>query len=107
MNRIGIWKSLTRRNAETRQMVPGSVLRVVFRHGEDGYIIAECPQLPGCMSQGKTTEEAGQNIKDAIKSVLSVRMGQLLSETVPNERNADDLAGEKSFRIEYPELISV
>jgi predicted RNase H-like HicB family nuclease len=107
MNWIGIWKSLTRRNSETRQVVPGSILRVVFSHGEDGYIIAECPQLPGCMSQGKTKEEAGRNIADAIKYVLTVRMGQLLAETIPNERSADDSAGEESFRVNYPELISV
>jgi predicted RNase H-like HicB family nuclease len=59
------------------------------------------------MSQGKTKEEAGRNIADAIKSVLTVRMGQLLSENVPNERSADDSAGEESFRVKYPELIPV
>ena len=107
MNWIGIWNSLTRRNTKTRQVYPGSVLRVVFRHGEDGYIIAECPQLPGCMSQGRTKEEAGRNIADAIKSVLAARMGQFFSEPIPTERSADDLAGEKSFRVKCPELISV
>jgi hypothetical protein len=33
-------------------------LTVVFRQGEDGYTVAECLQLPGCMSQGRTQEEA-------------------------------------------------
>ncbi|MFZ5909884.1 MAG: type II toxin-antitoxin system HicB family antitoxin [Chloroflexota bacterium] len=34
--------------------------------GEDGYFVAECPSLPGCISQGKTREEAVLNIKEAI-----------------------------------------
>jgi predicted RNase H-like HicB family nuclease len=35
----------------------------------EGYVI-ECPALPGCVSQGKTKEEALENIKDAIKGYL-------------------------------------
>ena len=34
--------------------------------GEDGYWIAECPSLTGCISQGKTKQEAIVNIKEAI-----------------------------------------
>ncbi len=40
---------------------------------EDGVFIAECPAIPGCVSQGETEEEAEQNIKDAIKACLVVR----------------------------------
>ena len=46
---------------------------VTFRPGEDGYIVAECPSLPGCVSQGKTNEEALANIKEAIDGILEVR----------------------------------
>ncbi len=35
--------------------------------GEDGYWIAECPSLPGCISQGQTREEAIANIREAIE----------------------------------------
>ncbi len=35
--------------------------------------IADCPIIPGCMSQGKTFEEAQENIKDAIRGCLEVR----------------------------------
>jgi predicted RNase H-like HicB family nuclease len=101
-----IWQSLNRRSKETRQEDPESVLTVVFRPGEDGYIVAECLQLPGCMSQGKTKEEANRNIMDAIKSVLMVRMGQFLSESGPHERNAGDPGEEESFRVKGPELVS-
>ena len=34
--------------------------------GEDGYWIAECPSLPGCISQGQTRQEAIANIREAI-----------------------------------------
>ena len=39
---------------------------VVIYLGEDGYWVAECPSLPGCISQGKTKEETTLNIKEAI-----------------------------------------
>ena len=41
--------------------------QVMIYHGEDGYWIAECPSLPGCISQGKTKTETLTNIKEAIE----------------------------------------
>ncbi len=43
---------------------------VVVYRGEDGYWVVECPSLPGCVSQGKTREEAIQNIKEAISCYI-------------------------------------
>lgn len=40
--------------------------QVVLYPGEDGYWVAECPSLPGCISQGKTKEESLKNIREAI-----------------------------------------
>ena len=40
---------------------------VVLFPGEDGYWVAECPSLPGCVSQGKTKAEALENIREAIQ----------------------------------------
>lgn len=40
---------------------------VVIYPGEDGFWVAECPSLPGCISQGKTREDAVKNIKEAIE----------------------------------------
>jgi len=40
---------------------------------EDGMFIAECPSIPGCVSQGKAREEALENIQDAIHQCLEVR----------------------------------
>ena len=44
--------------------------RVIIETDEDGIFIVECPTLPGCISQGKTREEALRNIKDAISGYL-------------------------------------
>jgi len=43
---------------------------ITLQPGEDGYIVAECPVIPGCVSQGKTENEALSNIKEAIKLCL-------------------------------------
>jgi predicted RNase H-like HicB family nuclease len=40
---------------------------------EDGVFIAECPSIPGCVSQGKSESEAEANIREAIKECLEVR----------------------------------
>ena len=40
---------------------------------EDGMYIAECPSIPGCVSQGKSEQEAEKNIREAIKECLEVR----------------------------------
>ncbi len=45
--------------------------RVIIEPDEDGVFVAECPNLPGCISQGRTREEAVTNIKDAIQGYLT------------------------------------
>jgi predicted RNase H-like HicB family nuclease len=40
---------------------------------EDGAYIADCPSIPGCVSQGQTETEAASNIVDAIRECLAVR----------------------------------
>ena len=44
--------------------------RILIEQDEDGMFVAECPALPGCLSQGKTRAEAIENIQDAIKGYL-------------------------------------
>ena len=46
--------------------------QVIIYLGEDGYFVAECPSLPGCISQGKTREEAITNIREAIQLYIEV-----------------------------------
>ena len=45
--------------------------RILIEPDEDGVFVAECPSLPGCISQGKTRDEAVTNIKDAIAGYLA------------------------------------
>lgn len=45
-------------------------LKIVVEQGEDGYIVAHCPSLKSCWSQGKTREEALANIREAIDLYL-------------------------------------
>lgn len=55
---------------------------VELRPGEDGWWVVECPAIPGCISQGRTEEEALENIKEAIKLCIEVRREMGLPETV-------------------------
>jgi predicted RNase H-like HicB family nuclease len=101
------WSALRQRKAKTGPP-SGSILTAVFRRGEDGFIVAECPELPGCMSQGKTKEEALRNIQDAITSVLIVRMhSQLKSDFNRSEQCRDEMLDCETFRVKDPELTSV
>ena len=66
-------------SAEAMQM-----RQVLLHPGEDGYWVVECPSLPGCVTQGKSKEEALANIKEAIRGyVASLRQDGL---PVPEER---------------------
>ncbi len=55
-----------------QQLQIGSMkYRVVIEADEDGVFVAECPSLPGCISQGKTRAEALASIKDAMIGYLA------------------------------------
>ena len=45
-------------------------LKIVLEEGMDGYIVAYCPVLKGCVTQGRTEEEAIKNLKEAIELYL-------------------------------------
>jgi predicted RNase H-like HicB family nuclease len=44
--------------------------QVIIYPGEDGFWVAECPSLPGCVSQGETREQAIANIREAIEGYI-------------------------------------
>ena len=48
-------------------------LPVILNAGQDGYVVAECPVIPGCISQGRTRREALRNIREAIELCLESR----------------------------------
>lgn len=57
--------------------------QVMVYPGEDGFWVAECPSLPGCVSQGESREQAIVNIREAIEGyVLALQDDKL---TVPQE----------------------
>ena len=58
--------------------------QVILYRGENGFWVAECPSLPGCVSQGDTKENAIRNIREAIEGyVLALEEDGL---AVPPER---------------------
>ena len=58
-------------------------LQIVIYQDEDRVFIAECASIPGCVSQGRTAEEARANLEDAIRECLAVRAEKGLPLTVP------------------------
>ena len=46
--------------------------QITIKPGEDGFWLAECPSLPGCISQGQSKKEAIQNIREAIEGYIEV-----------------------------------
>ena len=46
--------------------------QIIIKPGEDDFWLAECPSLPGCISQGQSKKEAIQNIQEAIQGYIEV-----------------------------------
>ena len=58
--------------------------QVLIYPGESGFWVAECPSLPGCVSQGDTKEAAIQNIREAIEAYVLVLKEDGLA--IPSDR---------------------
>jgi predicted RNase H-like HicB family nuclease len=69
--------TMAERQAESKR-------KVLLYPGEDGYFVVEVPSLPGCISQGKTREEALTNIEEAIDLYIEVLQNR--GEPVPDDR---------------------
>jgi predicted RNase H-like HicB family nuclease len=57
-------------------------LIITLDRDETGMIVAECPAIPGCVSQGKTEEEAIENVREAIQACLEARAANGMPLTV-------------------------
>lgn len=51
-------------------------LTIVYEQGEDGFIVSSVPEVPGASSQGRTREEARENVIDALHGILELRFGE-------------------------------
>ncbi len=63
-------------------------LMIVYESGEDGWILASIPEVPGVFTQGRTREEARENIIDALRLMLS-----------PQPLSADDQREREALRL--------
>ena len=57
-------------------------LLVTLERDETGMIVAQCPAIPGCVSQGRTEEEALENIREAIQACVEARAANGMPVTV-------------------------
>ena len=72
------------KNAKDERQVEDVKMReVIIYPGEDGYWVAECPSLPGCVSQGKTKAEVIANIREAIEGWIETAIAH--GQDVPEE----------------------
>jgi predicted RNase H-like HicB family nuclease len=60
----------------TRLMSETMDLTIVYEDGDDGWIVASIPAVPGVLSQGRTREEARENVLDALALMLSPEPGE-------------------------------
>jgi predicted RNase H-like HicB family nuclease len=63
------------------------IVHVTLEPAEDGWIVAECPALPGCVSQGRDEQEAMANIKEAITAWMLTE-DQKAVEDLPTHKNS-------------------
>ncbi len=51
-------------------------LTIVFEPGDDDWVVASIPEVPGALSQGRTRDEARTNVLDALRGILALRFGE-------------------------------
>jgi predicted RNase H-like HicB family nuclease len=61
------------------------IFHITLEKAEDGWIVAECPALPGCVSQGQDEQEAIKNIQEAITAWLWAEDQKAISELLKQE----------------------
>lgn len=79
-----------------RRAWPGATLRrmrfpVVLTPSEDGWLVVTCPLIPGCVSQGRTRDEALANIREAIELCLETREAEGSTWTLPEDVEVIDV----------------
>lgn len=72
------------RRASLTSKIANMTRQVLLYPGEDGYVVAEVPSLPGCVSQGKSRDEALANVREAIS--LHEDVLRESGEPIPDDR---------------------
>ena len=67
------------------------IFHINIETAEDGWLVAECPALPGCVSQGKDEKEAIENIKEAITAWLWAEDQKAFSKNLTSNPNLQSL----------------
>jgi len=81
-------------------------LNIVFRKDEDGGFVAECLEIPGCLSQGDTEEEAKANIFDAINACLAVMLEDAIKAGGPaRSKNFVGIEKQETVVIDSPHIL--
>jgi len=63
------------RSATVSVMSESLQVTIVYEQGEEGWVVASIPEVPGAHSQGRTREEARANVIDALRGILELRFG--------------------------------
>lgn len=66
-------------------------LTIVYEQGEEGWVIASIPEVPGAHSQGRTREEARANVIDALRGILELRFGKHARAELPPDSESLEL----------------
>ena len=60
---------------------------------EDGWVVAECPSFPGCVSQGRDEHEALANIKEATQAWIQAEEQKVRASSPPGEGRGQVVVG--------------
>ena len=77
-------------------------LRVGIHVGEDGFWVAECFSIPGCMSQGRTVSQALKNVQGAIQDCLTAMIEDMTASAHRQEKRRRPRSAEKLFSVVAP-----
>jgi predicted RNase H-like HicB family nuclease len=79
---------------------PDMTFTLVFREvPEEKVVVAECLEIPGCVSEGETLEEAEVNIRDAVRACLSVMFEDCVRDAARHRSVSTSYVGISSQRI--------
>jgi len=76
-------------------------LIVTLERDETGMIVAECPAIPGCISQGRTEEEALANIREAIQACVEARVTNGMQVTISAYASTPDSSVRAAGRLRW------